>query len=311
MAVKKVEDPQKPPSKRGRKAKKINFDQTGGNNGGLSNAIDDIVILQLPISLEAIKKMNTITIFNKAEDFPEVSDHSVKQPTKDLFPEKQQNTYVEPIGSFFKKETTIYDCISVLPLEISQDSFNRVKMMKTNIVCWWCCSSFDTFPICMPERYSGKDDIFKVSGCFCSFNCVLAFKMRRNDSNCHLVSFMQKRLTGNFKTITKAPPPYCLEMFGGPISIEKYRECFITGDSIQILVSPMVFIPHMVEESRSKKMMQKSLDKFNSDIALNTHTISDAKTKQASKRSKIARAANSSSENVNTLDRAMFFAPNT
>jgi hypothetical protein len=161
----------------------------------------------------------------------------------------------------------------------------------------------------MPERYSGKDDVFKVSGCFCSFNCVLAFKMRKNDSNCHLVSFMQKRLTGSFKTVSKAPPPYCLEMFGGPISIEKYRECFITGDSIQILVSPMVFIPHMIEESRSKKMMQTNLDKFHSDNAANTHVMSDAKTKQATKRSKLAKAANSSSENVNTLDRAMFFAP--
>lgn len=299
-------------TKRGRKAKKINFENNEGLVGSSSCSFEDIIILHLPISLDRIKKMNTINLFNKKPsteggESSSLASTQQNQEKTSIVPEKEKvRHFNENVGSFYKKETIVYDCISLLPTEITEDSFAIVKALKTNIACWWCCHPFDTFPVCLPEKYIGKDDIFKVSGCFCSFNCVLSFKIRRKDSNCDLVSYLHKRLTGSFKTLTKAPPPYCLEMFGGPISIDRYRESFDTGDKISILVSPMVFIPTQIEESRSKKLMQNNIDKFNSDTLKETPTINPIKVKEAAKRSKISR--NLSNEgNINTLDKIMGF----
>ena len=149
-------------------------------------------------------------------------------------------------------------------INLLHDTINSTnfKNTKTDIACWWCTCNFDTVPLGSPDKYVPSVDSFKVTGCFCSFNCILSYKMSKGHINCHLVSYMHKKLTNKFSRISKAPPPYCLTKFGGTVTIEKFRESFIDGSFIKILQYPMIFIPMNIIEGKPIDLIKKSMDRL-------------------------------------------------
>jgi len=98
--------------------------------------------------------------------------------------------------------------------------------MHTNVHCWWCCFPFETRPV--PIARYHVDDTFKVEGVFCSFSCAKTY-IHKN-TNVHSVlptsNYMFKKMT-NTRTgelsIPCAPPREMLKIFGGPYSIEEFR----------------------------------------------------------------------------------------
>jgi hypothetical protein len=290
-------------SKRGRKPKEINFGMNSIKEEPALSCLEEKIILRLPITLERIKELSFSSI-NQKQHVP----NSNNLEKKHIEPVVNKHNYTYNGAKGKQIETVIYDTINLFPSEIGVEEFARIKLTNTDIACWWCTYQFDTYPVCMPDKYIGKQDIFKVHGCFCSFNCALAFKMEKNiKADQYLVSFMHKKLTGSFKSIKKAPSPYCLKKFGGPISIEDYRKTFQTGRDISIHISPMVFIPYQIEDSRSSEMLRNNVIKFNDDTDKYTsNSLSLSKIKDASKRQKITKSTKIES-NSNTLDKIMGF----
>jgi hypothetical protein len=246
-----------PISKRGRKQKQIIFTT---NTATTSKTLEEKIILKLPITLERIKFLNNQKTSDNYQSFtPESREPTIVQKTyKYKGNSKQGDSSVK---------TTVYECINILPVEISKEKFETMKKdVKTDIHCFWCTYQFDTEPVCMPESYDGKKDVFKVFGCFCSFNCSLSFAMKnRKLGHQALISHMHKKFTGKFMTIKKAPPPYCLEKYGGPVSIEDYRASFRTGRDITINIFPMIFVPWQIEDSVSSEMLKNNVNKFEKD----------------------------------------------
>ena len=245
-------------SKRGRKHKQIVF--TTESLPTTSEILEEKIILKLPITLERINFLNN----QKNTDNYQIAPVESREPTitqktyKYKGSSKQNDSQVK---------TVVYECINILPVEISKQKFETMKKdVKTDIHCFWCSYQFDTQPICMPESYDGKKDVFKVFGCFCSFNCSLSFAMKnRKLGHQALISHMHKKFTGNFMTIKKAPPPYCLEKYGGPVSIEDYRASFRTGRDITINIFPMIFVPWQIEDSVSSELLKNNVSKFAKD----------------------------------------------
>jgi hypothetical protein len=303
------------PVKRGRKQKEISFSNSSANSCELSseNNIVEKVILHLKITLDEIKEFTSFNEFdNLIED---INNNDVSQlecgisiiSSEDNVTTNVTN-YKHNIAQDHIIETTIYDNISLLPTTLTSDSIRRIKMIKTNIHCWWCTYHFDTPPICMPEKYIDKTQTFKVSGCFCSFNCVLAYKMSKGHTNCYLVRLLAKRILGNsVNTIKKAPSPYCLEKYGGNISIEVFRETFTTTKNIYINISPMVYIPYQIEESRTIQMMNDNIRDFSENFEKENITISKEKVKAAITRKNKKSTNSDSNTNNNTLDKIMGF----
>jgi hypothetical protein len=121
----------------------------------------------------------------------------------------------------------------------------------TNIVCWWCTHKFDTIPCFLPEDFT--DGKFYVLGCFCSFNCAVAYNFSLNDykvwDRYSLLNKMYYIINGKHEHITMSPPREILEKFGGTISIEEFRKSLVScTKEYRLVLPPMIPIIPFIEE---------------------------------------------------------------
>lgn len=109
---------------------------------------------------------------------------------------------------------------------------------RTNIYCWHCVHPFDSKPVPVPLSYDQRKQTFKVFGCFCSFNCAKAYILGRMSGPsvhtcCSLLTFLHRKVMQikTHRPIKKAPPVTALNVFGGPLTIQEFRNA--CGDEIQ------------------------------------------------------------------------------
>ena len=153
--------------------------------------------------------------------------------------------------------------------------------MSTNIFCWWCCHQFNTIPVSIPLKI--HNNTFEVYGCFCSYNCAMAYIFKTNSTNCwehfSLLKLLRKKMTTQTDIIKCAPPKEILDMFGGTISIEKYRDSFYMNNiSYRYIIPPMIsIISQIIEE---KKNILNKINKKNTDTTTVLHMTSSYKLKR-------------------------------
>lgn len=135
-----------------------------------------------------------------------------------------------------------------------------VVLDKTNIACWWCTYNFETMPCFMPDKY--HDNAFHVYGCFCSFNCKLAYNLKylndhRMMERYSLIMKMYRTIyeiyeENKLSDIQIAPDREILEKFGGPMSIVDYRKNFVTCKSeYKMKIPPLInIVPFLEEKSK-------------------------------------------------------------
>ncbi|GAQ93609.1 hypothetical protein KFL_017050020 [Klebsormidium nitens] len=111
--------------------------------------------------------------------------------------------------------------------------------LRSDAACWWCCHQFDTIPIPLPVHYDEARNVFQCMGTFCSFGCAKAFNLSRNsvkrDRTCTLLTLFRNKVIKKDASyplwnspdsfgIRAAGDRYSLRLFGGPKSIEEFRE---------------------------------------------------------------------------------------
>src|SRR6185312_11606305 len=110
------------------------------------------------------------------------------------------------------REGRVYD-VKTFPLELApgacqmeqhqqqqQQQLAHIQAVRVKTWCWWCCHPFDSFPVYLPVKYHPKTKQFKVKGCFCSFNCVMAYGLterRTFDEAKSLTRMLYRAMTGN------------------------------------------------------------------------------------------------------------------
>ena len=136
---------------------------------------------------------------------------------------------------------------------------------RINIYCWHCCHPFKNKPVSIPMYI--KKSTFYVYGVFCSYNCGAAYNLNSNDSNktikhellCHMYNILFK--DKNFIDICPAPPKEILQIFGGNVTIDNYRNNFLKNNKeFKILKPPLISIIPQVEETI--KQYRKINNKF-------------------------------------------------
>ncbi len=96
---------------------------------------------------------------------------------------------------------------------------------KTDILCWWCCSNFDSVPLPCPVEYNEQKDIFKINGIFCSWPCVAAYSIEKYESLSLVYKIRNKFMGYNIsEEISIAPSRYILKNFGGYMNIKDFRK---------------------------------------------------------------------------------------
>jgi hypothetical protein len=117
-----------------------------------------------------------------------------------------------------------------------------------------------------PEKY--ENGVFTVFGCFCSCECAAAYIMKYNDycrawEQYSLLNTMNNIISKNDikKKIELAPPRECLNIFGGYMDIEKFRN---NNNVLHNIINyPMIIVTPQIEETENiEANFSKSIANF-------------------------------------------------
>ena len=105
--------------------------------------------------------------------------------------------------------------------------------------CWWC--SYNSNPIVeLPEHYF--NNMFYMTGKFCSYNCAMAYNIDLNDENISkrnsLLYLHYKKTYNTEPNIIVAPSWKVLKEFGGSLDIDEFRSNFITHTTNYLYIKP-------------------------------------------------------------------------
>jgi hypothetical protein len=235
---------------------------------------DEELVLHLPSFEDDITdKKNVFTMIDT-----DVSEKKVKQNT--ISSEEDTTEYGNDIPRLIneinKREIIIKNLRENLKnfKSISQDNMltvtkeNKKQLLNLGLIsyndnklsiaecskyaCWWCAHNFDTYPVFLPEKFqNGK---YYVFGNFCSFACIFAYNdnlddYRRNIRNV-LIKKLYKDIFNIECNIKPAGARELLEKFGGPMTIDKYRDTkIICTKTAKINIPPMIPLLSYYEES--------------------------------------------------------------
>ena len=212
-------------------------------------SLEHCYIAHLPITVEDIKKFN-----NKQEKQIDIQEN--KLDTNIKFNINNQKKIKLEISKKGTLKSTLQNSNDnkldndkldndKLDKEIPNRIYNYGSIkFKNNIktsLCWWCCHSFDNDPIYLPE-YIDENNIYNVYGCFCSFNCSLAYNFDLKDNKIwERTNYLNKLYFDIYKRYTKiccAPSKYILESFGGNTTIEDFRKKFLVNNNYRLIIPP-------------------------------------------------------------------------
>lgn len=177
-------------------------------------------------------------------------------------------------------------CIEILGAHTDRDKWPS----ETDVSCWNCTFPFDGIPISIPGRlHKKKAVLIDCYGVFCSFNCARRYCMNRNRHNSfeqlELISFLHKKVLGQFARIPPAPPFQTLARFGGYMSIDEYRQNFISLPPKDDMFDESVRKEHVqLLEKNSIPLFQTVLHTHNQQLM--TDSIQERKVREGYDRTK-------------------------
>lgn len=192
--------------------------------------------------------------FNKDDFLIENEEENYCKKCKSRSLEVDEIQFVNPAKTVIVgkgKRMNVYPVISWMQ---NREIKNGVWPKKVAEWCWWCCHSFDSPPVALPERLDTLSRKWYVRGNFCSFNCCKAYGYAKSDLREHTGSMIDHfffTLTGERKQITIAPPREALQVFGGPFTIEQFRSKFTTFNDYILFTMPCIPLKIQMQEMQS------------------------------------------------------------
>ena len=141
---------------------------------------DEAITLDDEDDTSIIEEDNDLSVINDDVFIKNVKSSDVNEMDKDAI----IKYYNKKIKELENKYQTQNDMIGKKVFETDvkfnylDNSINRWKE-NTDVCCWWCCHTFKTPPVSIPEKIYNKK--YYVFGCFCSFNCAYSYNINLND----------------------------------------------------------------------------------------------------------------------------------
>jgi len=180
---------------------------------------------------------STVEAYNAIADNPFQEDAEVIQQQKQVVEQTTTTTSSnqEPVPDYYKKSTLL----------IQYKATEEIRKIpeQVDIACFWCCHRFDTRPVILPIK--DKTVYIEVQGNFCSPECAMSylFDLRMDSYSRWEQLSLLNRIYGPAVggPIKPAPPRQILKLFGGPMSIEDYRNLIRKGTlRVDLHLPPMV-----------------------------------------------------------------------
>ena len=257
--------------KRGRRIQKIlnNTDEivTKTNESENNNKDDSAVILRLNIDPSKICKLTNNDNLKKNIETSDSSEGMFNNdiPNDSICHKCCKNEKIIALLKSklekFEKKKKIDKTNKIYVNNISFISYTtdkKISIKKTDKKCWWDSYSFNNLPCFLPELY--HNNIYYVRGCFCSFNCALAYNLyyikdSKTNRRTTLIYKLYRELYGlnvdDPLDIKEAPPKEIIGDYGGDpkITIDVYRKTFnVLNKNYIIFVPPIKPINIIVEE---------------------------------------------------------------
>ena len=275
---------EKTPKKRGRKPQSKIYSVNKNSINDVQTNITSNLILHLKINLTTIKsksndKKNFIedSLLNYSPGLtepipfdPNTIDSGFNFDNKDNNFDSKFSVFNDASSRNKKKNmesnSNLDIQLSNRRIYTSMQQFIEEWPKSTEISCFWCCHQFDNVPCTIPEEY--YNSLFKVKGCFCSFNCATAY-LFKNESNTNILwekysmlHLLRNKLLNNNETkvIKPAPPREALSTFGGYLSINEFRN---NSEKIYTIVSPpVIMLCPQIDENSYNSEIKTSQKKF-------------------------------------------------
>ena len=264
------------PKKRGRKSKNKLISNVVSKEE--NNFVYDNIIVNLPVKMSDIteeKNNKKIESIYENNETTKLFTSDISSSDNDEYNEieelkKECLEYKNEIEKLKKKLNKINsnekeEGVYKMNIDfVSLDGEKQEYKLKTDIYCWWCCHQFKTVPCQLPEKFF--NDKFYVFGCFCSYNCALSYNLDLNDYKVNerttLLHYMYKRIYNKDINIKKSLPRQTLKIFGGILSIEKFRKDLLNNDvKYNFIMPPLCSLIPLIEVDSIKKKNRISVSK--------------------------------------------------
>lgn len=203
--------------------------------------------------------LSSVLGFEQTIDYSEIENN--QDNIEDEFVKRLEQREIEDKIRITEKEVKPWDDfpIALFRIKTMYELFNHINHnymnkytrstlisswpKQTDIHCFWCTESFSWCPFGLPFEYVKPDDnsgmYMKTEGVFCSLNCAMAYNLNKRDnltperaSLLHLMFYhlfktdeLKKKSLMSFEDfeISPALPKEMLNKFGGPLTIQEYR----------------------------------------------------------------------------------------
>ena len=185
--------------------------------------------------------------------------------------------------------------------EVMKEILSRTKCPSYSnmTACFWCCHPFGWKPSVLPISYDAYENMYACEGYFCSPECGLAYLYAEPNLS-DITRWTRQTLLNDLyrklyttRELVPAPPRASLRLFGGPLSIDQFREqTSFSEEMISVQLPPLrLHLPNMNVQGPVR-----DVKKF---VALSQETVDKASKELRLKRSKPVHSA------VATLDKCM------
>lgn len=255
------------PSKRGRKPKdKVGIFDKNLNLDSISNCI-----LHLPIPLNKLEEIDNNThneinpydpflITNDIETTPTLSTNNCIYSNVTYTDNESENTTEtvdentnEDMNNYSNVIKNIYNKETVKDTNIYNDNYIKRYQVthNTNVKCNWCLYECNNEIFKLP--YILKQNEINYYGNFCCPECAAAFNF--NELNDEYIwerySLLNYLYNKSDEKLSIAPSRLVLDIFGGPLTIDEYRNIISTKKHVNVIMPPHYIICPQIDVSQN------------------------------------------------------------
>ena len=211
-----------------------------------------------------IEENNTINLnSNYVDNFQNNFTSNFQKKKEDDFDKKLYNNNLE------SSELNMYQKTSSNYIKIYSDR------EQSYIKCNWClhdCEKNNVFKL----PYEINNEEIKYLGNFCCPECAVAFNFNELDDEYvwERYSLLNYLYGNNINKLNISPSRLILDIFGGPISIEEYKNIIETKKHVNIIIPPQFLICPQLEVKKNKEnniyipLNLNRINKYTDDLKL-------------------------------------------